>query len=191
MPTRYQLDVELKSIVTADVISGSNPTARQNARKEVKKVFEDKWVLPIRASPLHTQALNLDGACQHLCMRLPQIWHVTEDGEEQVVLPETSILDLLWWPSSLKQFCKITCINLKRIPLSGCEGSIYSKYMKTFVPCDVFITSVSQARKKSFLLSSTSYRGDTYAISLIGTASPPYIWSLNVFHWPARLTTYL
>ena len=42
MPTRYQLDVELKSIVTADVISGSNPTARQNARKEVKKVFEDK-----------------------------------------------------------------------------------------------------------------------------------------------------
>ena len=48
MPTRYQLDVELKSIVTADVISGSNPTARQNARKEVKKVFEEK------CAPRHT-----------------------------------------------------------------------------------------------------------------------------------------
>ena len=42
MPTRYALDVELKSIVTTDVVSGSNPTARQNARKEVKKILEDK-----------------------------------------------------------------------------------------------------------------------------------------------------
>merc|ERR1712153_246744 len=37
MPTRYALDIELKSVVTADVVAGSNPTARQNARKEVKK----------------------------------------------------------------------------------------------------------------------------------------------------------
>ena len=43
MPTRYALDVELKSIVTADVVSGSNPTARQNSRKEVKKMFEEKY----------------------------------------------------------------------------------------------------------------------------------------------------
>ena len=47
MPTRYALDVELKSIVTTDVVSGSNPTARQNARKEVKKILEDK-VLKVR-----------------------------------------------------------------------------------------------------------------------------------------------
>ena len=45
MPTRYALEVELKSIVTTDLVSGSsaNPTARQNARKEVKKIFEDKY----------------------------------------------------------------------------------------------------------------------------------------------------
>ena len=43
MPTRYALDVELKSVVTADVVSGSNPTARQNARKEVKKMLEEKY----------------------------------------------------------------------------------------------------------------------------------------------------
>ena len=43
MPTRYALDVELKSIVTADVVSGSNPTARQNSRKEVKKILEEKY----------------------------------------------------------------------------------------------------------------------------------------------------
>merc|ERR1711865_628186 len=43
MPTRYALDVELKSIVTGDVVSGSNPTARQNSRKEVKKIFEEKY----------------------------------------------------------------------------------------------------------------------------------------------------
>merc|ERR1712086_853537 len=30
--TRYALDIELKSVVTADVVAGSNPTARQNAR---------------------------------------------------------------------------------------------------------------------------------------------------------------
>merc|ERR1712183_1123502 len=35
MPTRYALEVELKSIVTTDLVSGSsaNPTARQTARK--------------------------------------------------------------------------------------------------------------------------------------------------------------
>ena len=44
MPTRYALDVELKSVVTTDLISGSqNPTARQNARKEVKKLLEEKY----------------------------------------------------------------------------------------------------------------------------------------------------
>merc|ERR1712146_244785 len=43
MPTRYALDVELKSIVTGDVVSGANPTTRQNARKDVKKIFEDKY----------------------------------------------------------------------------------------------------------------------------------------------------
>merc|ERR1711939_1251128 len=41
MPTRYALDVDLKSTVTADVVQ--NPTARANARKEVKKAFEDKF----------------------------------------------------------------------------------------------------------------------------------------------------
>ena len=45
MPTRYALEVELKSIVTTDLVNGSsaNPTARQNARKEVKKMFEEKY----------------------------------------------------------------------------------------------------------------------------------------------------
>merc|ERR1711924_199312 len=43
MPTRYALDVELKSIVTGDVVSGANPTTRQNARKDVKKIFEEKY----------------------------------------------------------------------------------------------------------------------------------------------------
>ena len=43
MPTRYQLEVELKSVVTTDIVSGSNPTARQNARKEVKKMLEEKY----------------------------------------------------------------------------------------------------------------------------------------------------
>ena len=48
MPTRYALDVELKSIVTSDVVSGSNPTARQNSRKEVKKMFEDKYNVSLK-----------------------------------------------------------------------------------------------------------------------------------------------
>ena len=45
MPTRYALEVELKSVVTTDIVSGSqaNPTARQTARKEVKKLFEEKY----------------------------------------------------------------------------------------------------------------------------------------------------
>ena len=45
MPTRYALEVELKSVVTTDLINGSsnNPTARQSARKEVKKMFEEKY----------------------------------------------------------------------------------------------------------------------------------------------------
>ena len=45
MPTRYALEAELKSIVTTDLVNGSsaNPTARQNARKEVKKMFEEKY----------------------------------------------------------------------------------------------------------------------------------------------------
>merc|ERR1711988_404025 len=43
MPTRYALDVELKSVVTGDVVSGSNQTTRQNARREVKKMFEEKY----------------------------------------------------------------------------------------------------------------------------------------------------
>jgi len=45
MPTRYALEVELKSVVTADVVTGSqaNPTARANARKEVKKLLEEKY----------------------------------------------------------------------------------------------------------------------------------------------------
>ena len=42
MPTRYALDVELKSLVTADLVSGGNLTAKQNVRKEVKKMFEEK-----------------------------------------------------------------------------------------------------------------------------------------------------
>ena len=45
MPTRYALEVDLKSTVTTDVLSASaaNPTARQNARKEVKKLLEEKY----------------------------------------------------------------------------------------------------------------------------------------------------
>ena len=54
MPTRYALDVELKSLVTADLVSGGNLTAKQNVRKEVKKMFEEKCArhsLPTAAAP--------------------------------------------------------------------------------------------------------------------------------------------
>ena len=44
MPTRYALEVELKSVVTTDIVTNqANPTARQNARKEVKKILEEKY----------------------------------------------------------------------------------------------------------------------------------------------------
>ena len=45
MPTRYALEVELKSVVTSDIINGSqsNPTARSTARKEVKKLLSEKY----------------------------------------------------------------------------------------------------------------------------------------------------
>merc|ERR1711953_131696 len=42
MPTRYSSDIELKSTVTADVVSGTNTSARQNCRNDVKKLFEEK-----------------------------------------------------------------------------------------------------------------------------------------------------
>ena len=48
MPTRYALEVELKSVVTADIVAGSNQTAKQNARKEVKKMFEDKYNVSLK-----------------------------------------------------------------------------------------------------------------------------------------------
>lgn len=41
MPTRYSLEVDLKHIVNQDVIN--RPDARPNARKEVKKVLEEKY----------------------------------------------------------------------------------------------------------------------------------------------------
>eukprot|EP00965_Chrysotila_dentata_P078415 2583494-Pleurochrysis_carterae.AAC.3 len=44
MPTRYMIDLELKSLVTTDIVAGSNPTARSNCRKDVKKLLEDKCV---------------------------------------------------------------------------------------------------------------------------------------------------
>jgi large subunit ribosomal protein L27e len=44
MPTRYLLEVELKSVVTTELMgTQTNPTARQNARKEVKKLLESKY----------------------------------------------------------------------------------------------------------------------------------------------------
>ena len=48
MPTRYSLECELKSVVTADIVAGSNQTAKQNARKEVKKMFEDKYNVSLK-----------------------------------------------------------------------------------------------------------------------------------------------
>ena len=42
MPTRYALEVELKSVVPAELITGSqaNPTARQHAAaKKIQKAF--------------------------------------------------------------------------------------------------------------------------------------------------------
>mmetsp|Transcript_22535 Transcript_22535/g.58768 ORF Transcript_22535/g.58768 Transcript_22535/m.58768 type:complete len:136 (+) Transcript_22535:110-517(+) len=41
MPTRYTLDVDLKSVVTPDVIE--NSTKRTEARKETKKLMEEKF----------------------------------------------------------------------------------------------------------------------------------------------------
>ena len=43
MPTRYNLEVELKTVVTPDIVTSSNPTARQDACKEVKKILEEKY----------------------------------------------------------------------------------------------------------------------------------------------------
>ncbi|KAK9908680.1 hypothetical protein WJX75_001355 [Coccomyxa subellipsoidea] len=41
MPTRYTLDVDLKSLVTADVVD--NSTKRKEVRVEVNKILEDKF----------------------------------------------------------------------------------------------------------------------------------------------------
>ncbi|KAK9836041.1 hypothetical protein WJX81_008401 [Elliptochloris bilobata] len=41
MPTRYTLDVDLKAIVTQDVLD--NSTKKQEARKEAKKQLEEKF----------------------------------------------------------------------------------------------------------------------------------------------------
>merc|ERR1711976_358750 len=41
MPTRYTLDVDLKSVVTTDV--ADNSTKRTEARKEAKKLMEEKF----------------------------------------------------------------------------------------------------------------------------------------------------
>jgi len=43
MPTRYSLDIELKSTVTAEVVGSSNTQARQNCRNDVKKLLEEKY----------------------------------------------------------------------------------------------------------------------------------------------------
>ena len=61
MPTRYALDVELKSLVTADVVSGGNLPAKQNVRKEVKKLFEEKYArTPRRKSRARSTPSLLD-----------------------------------------------------------------------------------------------------------------------------------
>jgi len=48
MPTRYTLDVDFKSVVTADIVGSSNLTARQSCRKEVKKALEEKYSLSLK-----------------------------------------------------------------------------------------------------------------------------------------------
>ena len=47
MPTRYTMDVDLKSVVTSDIVGSSNPTARQSCRKEVKKSLEEKYAVSL------------------------------------------------------------------------------------------------------------------------------------------------
>jgi large subunit ribosomal protein L27e len=41
MPTRYQLDADLKAVVTSDVLD--NSTKKVEARKEAKKLLEEKF----------------------------------------------------------------------------------------------------------------------------------------------------
>jgi large subunit ribosomal protein L27e len=41
MPTRYQLDVDLKNIITADKIE--TPAKKLETKKETKKVFEERF----------------------------------------------------------------------------------------------------------------------------------------------------
>eukprot|EP00735_Rhodelphis_limneticus_P012002 TRINITY_DN5170_c0_g1::TRINITY_DN5170_c0_g1_i1::g.29383::m.29383 TRINITY_DN5170_c0_g1::TRINITY_DN5170_c0_g1_i1::g.29383 ORF type:complete len:150 (+),score=56.05,sp/O14388/RL27A_SCHPO/59.56/4e-53,Ribosomal_L27e/PF01777.13/3.2e+03,Ribosomal_L27e/PF01777.13/2.6e-35,KOW/PF00467.24/1.3e-06,PRP3/PF08572.5/0.098 TRINITY_DN5170_c0_g1_i1:44-451(+) len=41
MPTRYTLEIDLKSVVTTDSVT--NPTAKDTAMKEVKKQFEERY----------------------------------------------------------------------------------------------------------------------------------------------------
>ncbi|KAG8470463.1 hypothetical protein KFE25_008884 [Diacronema lutheri] len=48
MPTRYSLEVDLKTIVNQEVIN--RPDARPNARKEVKKVLEEKYQTSLKTN---------------------------------------------------------------------------------------------------------------------------------------------
>mmetsp|Transcript_31544 Transcript_31544/g.91403 ORF Transcript_31544/g.91403 Transcript_31544/m.91403 type:complete len:136 (+) Transcript_31544:48-455(+) len=41
MPTRYTLDVDFKTTVPAD--AATNPTAKTTARKDIKKVFQERY----------------------------------------------------------------------------------------------------------------------------------------------------
>lgn len=41
MPTRYNLDVELKSVVTVDAVK--DPAQKKTAKKQVKKVFQERY----------------------------------------------------------------------------------------------------------------------------------------------------
>jgi len=43
MPTRYGLDVELKNVVTSETVYNDNVSARGKVRKQVKKVFEERY----------------------------------------------------------------------------------------------------------------------------------------------------
>lgn len=50
MPTRYSLDADLKEVVTTDLLK--DPAKKKEARKDIKKIFEEKYACLVYAGPL-------------------------------------------------------------------------------------------------------------------------------------------
>ena len=98
MPTRYTLDVDFKSVVTADIVGSSNLTARQSCRKEVCSLIP--LIAPSSRRSHRCSSCRLLGrsratiSCTGEKSVGGKVLFVTEDGEEQVVFPEAAFLSI-------------------------------------------------------------------------------------------------